>query len=156
VIVGGAVLGLQSPAEFEASGLTGNERQALTAEQYSKLDTVPRDGLVLRERPPPGSEQRVFYATAGAVFEVRDPSTLRAIGVDPEVAATIPAYGLDAAARVPPSGTLLRVDGTDTVWLIQGGARRKASDVCGGANVNVLPADPDVLDLIPVSAARGS
>jgi hypothetical protein len=155
VMAGGALIGVQSAEEFAAAGLADQPIREITPREYSSLDAEPRDGLVLGERQSPGSPGRLFYATGGAVFQVQDPEALRKLALDPDRPTIIPAHGLDGAARVPASGTLLRVHESDTTWLIQGGARRATTGVCSEANVNVLPADPHILDAIPVSTAGG-
>jgi CubicO group peptidase (beta-lactamase class C family) len=83
-----------------------------------------------------------------------DPETaasLRKIGVNPDAAVVVPHNGLDTAPRAPRSGTLLHVQGTDQTWVIDGGARRPARNICSVARVGVLPNSPGVLDAIPVA-----
>jgi hypothetical protein len=118
--------------------------------EFDALDRRPRDGSLLKERGYPDGG-RLFYSVAGATFEIRDPDSLAAIGVDPAAAVLVPHNGLDTAPRAPRSGTLLHVQGTDTTWVVDGGARRVAGDVCRGARVAILPHSAGVLDAIPVA-----
>ncbi|MGZ6978831.1 MAG: protein kinase domain-containing protein, partial [Acidimicrobiia bacterium] len=154
VIEGGALIGVRSPDELASSGLSAAPTMSLTSDEFAAIDTVPRDGLILRERQSEGSPGRTYYATGGAVYQVRRTNSLEQLGLNPAHATTIPAYGLDGATRKPPSGTLLKVQGDRNVWVIDGGARHQATSVCGGAKVNFLPGDPHVLDEIPVSTTK--
>ena len=76
---------------------------------------------------------------------------LKALGVDVANPIKIPAFGLDGAPRIPPTGTLLRTRGERRAWIIDGGARRQVSNLCTDARVVALPDDPQVLDEIPVA-----
>ncbi len=151
VIEGGALIGVRSPKEFAASRL-GTIQIDLSNQEFARIDRVPHDGLVLQERKGLGSKQRLYLAMAGAVYQVRKPASLRGLGLDPDHATTIPAYGLDGAPRIPPSGSLLQVGGHRPVWVIEGGARH-VTTACGDAHINVLPDDSTVLNDIPSRGA---
>jgi hypothetical protein len=124
--------------------------RSLAEEEFDALDRRPRDGTLLKERGYP-TTGRLFYSVAGATFEIRDPGKLRAIGVDPDAAVLVPHNGLDTAPRAPRSGTLLHLQGTDQTWVIDGGARRLAGEICRGARVATLPSSRGVLDAIPIA-----
>jgi hypothetical protein len=148
VLQGGALLAIPDPAEGAAMGFTSY--RAVPASEFDALDRRPRDGTLLKERGYPDSG-RLFYSVAGATFEIRDPRKLRAIGVDPDAAVVVPHNGLDTAPRAPRSGTLLHIQGTDQTWVIDGGARRLAGEICRGARVATLPNSRGVLDAIPIA-----
>lgn len=149
VIQGGALLSIPDPAEGTAMGYDGHYR-SLTPREFAALDHRPRDGTLLKERGYP-TTGRLFYSVAGATFEVTQPAALSAIGIDPAVAVPVPNHALDNAPRAPRSGTLLRVQGSDQVWVIDGGARRVAVHLCDGARVTALPNSRRVLDAIPIA-----
>jgi hypothetical protein len=148
VVQGGALLGIPDPDEGAAMNITSY--RTLPAREFDELDRRPRDGSLLKERGYPETG-RLFYSVGGATFEIRDPASLRKIGVDPDAAVRVPRNGLDTAPRAPRSGTLLHVRGTDETWVIDGGARRLARNICSGARVAELPNSPGVLDAIPIA-----
>jgi hypothetical protein len=148
VLQGGALLAVPDPAEGAAMGF--DSYRSLAEEEFDALDRRPRDGTLLKERGYP-TTGRLFYSVAGATFEIRDPGKLRAIGVDPDAAVLVPHNGLDTAPRAPRSGTLLHLQGTDQTWVIDGGARRLAGEICRGARVATLPSSRGVLDAIPIA-----
>ena len=148
VIQGGARVGFPNPGEFAALGY--DEYLPIPEEELAALDTAPRDGLLFRERQFREGPGRLYYSAGGAVYQIRDETALLATRLDPATAIVIPAQGLDGAPRRPPTGTLLRLEGSRTTWVLDGGARRVATDVCTGARVNVLPADERALDDIPI------
>lgn len=152
IVYGGARIGFPSPEE--AAAMFARDFKEVTRDEWDSMDTVPREGLVLRERPHEGGPNRYYYSTGGAVFQVRDPRTLEKLGVDPDTAIVIPSFGLDGTRRVPPAGTLLRRVGDDQTWVIDGGSRRTADRVCDGARVVTLPRDQRVLEEIPTTPAR--
>jgi hypothetical protein len=148
VLQGGALLAVPDPAEGAAMGFTSY--RPINEREFDALDRRPRDGSLLKERGYPDGG-RLFYSVAGATFEIGDPASLRKIGVNPDAAVVVPHNGLDTAPRAPRSGTLLHVQGTDQTWVIDGGARRPARNICSGARVGVLPNSPGVLDAIPIA-----
>ncbi len=125
--------------------------RSLSPREFDGLDRRPRDGVAPgRARLPP---RAVASSTAwpGRRSRCRTRTRSRAIGVDPAAAVAVPRHGLDIAPRAPRSGTLLHVQGTDRTWLIDGGARRPATDVCSGARVAELPHSTGILDAIPIA-----
>jgi hypothetical protein len=148
VLQGGALLAVPDPLEGAAMGFTSY--RPINEREFDALDRRPRDGSLLKERGYPDGG-RLFYSVAGATFEIRDPESLEKIGVDPAAAVVVPHNGLDTAPRAPRSGTLLHVQGTDQTWVIDGGARRIAGDICRGARIAILPRSPGVLDAIPIT-----
>jgi hypothetical protein len=148
VLEGGALLAVPDPAEGTA--MRFSSYRSLTDREFDALDRRPRDGTLLKERGYPAAG-RLFYSVAGATFEIRDPGKLRAIGVDPDAAVLVPHNGLDTAPRAPRSGTLLHLQGTDQTWVIDGGARRPAGEICRGARIATLPNSRGVLDAIPIA-----
>lgn len=156
IVQGGARIGFPSPEEAAAMFALDQspvDFKEVTQEEWDSLDTVPREGLVFRERPHADGPNRYYYSAGGAVFQVRDPEALEEIGVDPNTAIVIPSFGLDGTRRVPPTGTLLRRDDDET-WVIDGGSRRTADRVCDGARVVTLPRDELVLEEIPTMPDR--
>lgn len=149
VIQGGARL--KFPDKREADAMLASDFRDVTSAEWDALDTVPSEGLVLRERPHKGGTNRVFYSAGGAVYEIHDPETLRGIGVDPSRAIVIPTDGLSQSRKVPPTGMLLRRKGDDTTWVITGARRQAAGELCDGARVITLPRDESVLDAIPLA-----
>lgn len=149
VIEGGALLSIPDPQEGTAMGYDGKYR-TLTPGEFAALDHRPRDGTLVKERGYP-FEGRLFYSIAGGTFEVVEAGSLTGIGVDPARAVFVPSHGLDEAPRAPRSGTLLRVHGSDEVWVIDGGTRRLAVHLCDGARIAELPDSPGVLDAVPVA-----
>jgi hypothetical protein len=147
IMYGGARIGFPNPAEFAAMGYTSYT--ALEPKDFDALDSAPRDGMLFHERPSGAGGGRYYYSSAGAVYEVRDQAALTAFGLPPGRAVTIPAQGLDGAPRIPKAGTLLRLKGERRVWIVDGGVRNPAANVCRGARINVLPPDAHVLDEIP-------
>jgi hypothetical protein len=154
IVHGGALIGFPNQQEAAAMGHV-DDFVAIEPSEFDAIDRVPREGLLFRERSSAGEPGRYFYSAAGAVFEVRNLSGLDAVGLTPSNAIPIPRHGLDAARRVPPTGTLLRIGGEDDTWVIDGGARRLADSVCDDASRAPLPADHDLLDDIPVAPDSG-
>jgi hypothetical protein len=150
IVHGGALIGFPNQQEAAAMGHV-DDFVAVDQPEFDAIDRVPREGLLFHERSSAGAPGRYFYSAAGAVFEVGDLSGLDAVGLTPSNAVPIPRNGLDAARRVPPTGTLLRIGGEDETWVVDGGARRIADSVCDDPLRAPLPADPGLLDAIPVA-----
>jgi hypothetical protein len=150
IVHGGALIGFPSQAEAAAMGHV-DDFVAIDRSEFDAIDRVPREGLLFRERSIAGEPGRYFYSAAGAVFEVKHLRGLQAVGLTPSNAIPIPRHGLDSARRVPPTGTLLRIGGEDDTWVVDGGARRIADRVCDDALRSPLPADPTLLDAIPLA-----
>lgn len=149
VVHAGALIGFSGQAEADAMGAT--DFTELPASEYEALDRRPRQGLLFRERAHAGASGRYFYSAAGTVFIVRNTAALRAFGLDTYFPVVVPDRGFDSTAGSPPkSRTLLRLQGSTTTWVIDGGSRRKAR-TCRGANIVSLPADPKILDGIPIT-----
>jgi Taurine catabolism dioxygenase TauD, TfdA family len=151
IIRGGARIGFPSGDEFSAMGFTNYV--PISEVDYTAIDLAPRDGLLFQERAFDGGPGRFYYSGGGAVYQVRDVATLRAVGVDADSPVEIPAHGLDGAPRIPETGTLRRPRGGETTWIIDGGARSEVTDACADARVVVLPGDSQVLDEIPIGPA---
>lgn len=148
IVWGGALIGFPSQQEAAAMGHT-NDFVVVSNAEYHSIDSVPREGLLFRERSIPRQPGRYYYSGGGAVYEVANPTTVRALGITPSNAIAIPINGLDSARRIPPTGTLLRLSGRRTTWVIDGGGRRRTESVCDGARTVILPGDPRVLGGIP-------
>lgn len=148
VVLGGARVGFPNPGEFSAMGYSSY--RAVSASSFAAIDTVPREGTLLQERAHAGGPGRLFLSTGGAVFQITNAVTLRAIHLDTDHSVLIPEDGLDDATRVPPVGTLLRQHGSHTVWRIVARKRQPTSSVCKRAHVVELPAGRHVLGAIPV------
>ncbi len=148
IIWGGALIGFPSREEASAMGHM-NDFVVVSEREFNSIDRVPREGLLFRERSIPGRPGRYYYSAGGAVYEVSDPNAVRALGIAPSDAIAIAINGLDGARRIPPTGTLLRADGRETTWVVDGGGRRRAENVCDGARTVVLPSDRNVLAGIP-------
>ncbi len=149
VVHAGALIGFSSKAEADAMGAI--DFKEIPASEYEALDRRPRQGLLFRERLHAGASGRYFYSAAGTVFMVHNTASLRTFGLDPQSPVVVPDRGFDATAGSPPkSRTLLRLKGSKTTWVIDGGARRIAR-ACRGANIVQLPADPKILDGIPIA-----
>ncbi len=149
IMQGGARIGFPNAAEFAAMGLSSY--LPVSADQYTALDLAPRDGTLLRERSFNRGAGRLYYATGGAVFQIRNAAELRSIQVDPSSAIVIPAQGLDGAPRIPQAGTLLRLKGSNQTWIVSGRSREPGDHACQDAHVSVLPNDGQVLDDIPLT-----
>jgi hypothetical protein len=154
IVHGGALVGFPNQQEAAAMGHV-DDFISIDQSEFDAIDRVPREGLLFRERSSAGRPGRYFYSAAGAVFEVKNVNGLGAVGLTPSNAIPIPRNGLDSARRVPPTGTLLRIDGEDDTWVVDGGARRVADRVCANALRSPFPADRDLLDAIPVAPDSG-
>lgn len=152
MIQGGARIGFPNPSEFAAMGFTSYV--PLPTAEYLGIDLAPRDGMPLRERTNETGPGRIFYSAGGAVYQVRDITALRSMGIDPSSAAIVPVNGLDGTPRRPKTGTLLRLQGSRRTWIVDGGVRRLSMNVCQGARLNVLPNDPKILDEIPIGPVQ--
>lgn len=149
VVHAGALIGFSSQAEADAMGAI--DFKEIPANEYEALDRRPRQGVLFRERVHDGANGRYFYSAAGTVFIVHNTASLRAFGLDPQSPVVVPDLGFDAIAGSPPkSRTLLRPKGSTTTWVIDGGSRRIAR-ACRSANIVQLPADPKILDGIPIA-----
>lgn len=152
IVIGGALIGFPSAAEFAAMGFT--DFNEISRKEFDSIDRVPEEGLLLHERDLPDRPGRYYYSAGGAIFQVRDLVALESIDVDPATAVLIPRFGLDGAPRNPPNGTLLRPRGDDRTWVIKRGVRKVATDICDGARIVVLPRDPQMLADIPTAPVR--
>jgi hypothetical protein len=153
IVFGDAVFGFPDANEYVA--LVGDQPYlTITPAEFDAISTAPRDGLLVRERTFEGrTPGRLFLAMGGAVYPVRNQRALTEIGLDPAHAFEVPTHGLDGTPRIPETGSLLRVGDSRQVWVISGGVRKVASDVCAGARINRLPSDPHILDEIPKGSA---
>lgn len=150
IVFGSALFGFSSTDAAVALVGHREDYHELSDGEYDSIDLRPRDGLLIREQPAPGTSGtgRLYYATAGAVFPIQSSASLRKIGLSADQAVVVSTRGLDQTPRIPASGTLLRVAGSRRTWVIEGGTRRPAANVCTGAYVNQLPPSPGVLDQI--------
>jgi hypothetical protein len=146
---GGALIGFPNRDEAAAMGLT-TDFVVISKTEFDAIDRVPREGLLFHERSTRERSGRFYYSAAGAVFEVAAPNNVRRLGLSASNAVPIPAFGLDSARRIPPTGTLLQQSGQDETWVIDGGGRRRAGNLCTDAHVAELPSGPKVLDPIPI------
>jgi hypothetical protein len=153
IVFGDARFGFPNAAEYVS--LVGDKTYlTITPAEFDAISIAPRDGLLVRERTfdsrAPG---RLFLAMGGAVYQVHNPRSLAKIGLNPGSAFEVPTQGLDGTPRIPETGSLLRIGDEQQVWVISGGVRKVASDICPGARINELPSDPHILDEIPKASA---
>jgi hypothetical protein len=135
VVYGGARFQVPSRAAFEAMGFDWDHVQTVPAGTTAKLPLTPPRETVLREF----RTDQAWYVSGGVKYPVsseRERAAHMASGRFLTDTMTVPAGALSQIPTAPQDGALIKEAGSDTVFVVYGGARfqipnRTAFDVMG-------------------------
>jgi hypothetical protein len=125
VVYGGARYSVPSEQVFNAMGLNWRRVQVVPTGFVSRLDTVPRDGSLVREHGSGG----IYVVYGGGLFSIPSPEQFAALGFRFEDVREIPPGGLAQIPLAARDYTRLQEHGTSQEFLMLRGARIPLDDL---------------------------